>query len=482
MSAEPRVLARNTTQFTIALIAQKVISFLYFTYLARIFEPSAIGQYVFALSFTTIFSVLIDIGLGYVLTTEIAKDKSKAQEFWQNVIGFKLVAAVVVLVITWLTINALGYEGVAKELVYIASILMIIDSLVLSAYSLIRAFQNLWWESLGTILFQVVASSTGIILLQYTHDLRIIILALVVTGLVNLVYSWNRLSSFGIRLRPKLNWPVMKRLLVLAWPFGAALVLTRVYGYIDSVLLSLLSGDEAVGYYSVAYKITFAWQFIASAFAASLLPGFSQYIVTARDILPGIFSKSVHYLNLISLPLAGGFIVLAQPIISAVYPKYLSAVLPLQILMVSLVFLFLTFPVGSLLSAAARQKRNTGNLLITVIVTVVLNFLLIPSYQAVGAAIASLISTFVYFILGWVVIKQLIIVDYKLIAFNTLKILLATVGMVLFMWWGSGMMNLILVLVFGMLVYLALSLLLKTLSWAEIKNVKSLIFSRNDEK
>ena len=72
MLAEPAALVRNTSYFTLALVAQKVISFLYFTFLARLLGPEAIGKYIFALSLTTVFSVLLDLGLANVLTRQVA--------------------------------------------------------------------------------------------------------------------------------------------------------------------------------------------------------------------------------------------------------------------------------------------------------------------------------------------------------------------------------------------------------------------------
>jgi len=478
MSADAQVMARNTTHFTIALVAQKVISFLYFTYLARIFVPAEIGQYVFALSFTLIFSVLIDVGLGYVLTTEVAKDKSRAQEYWQNTIGFKLIAIAGTIIIAWVAINLMGYSGLTRELVYISFIIMVLDSFMLSAYSLIRAYQNLWWESLGTVLFQFIVAIAGFIITQFTRDLRFIILALVLAGLVNVTYSWNRLASFGIKLWPKFDSLVIKKLLILAWPFGVALLLTRLYGYSDTVLLSWLAGDAAVGYYSVAYKITFAWQFIASAFAASLLPGFSSYFAGDKSLLVSTFTKSVHYLNVISFPLAAGFFVLGPAVIRFIYPQYQAAILPLQILIFSLVFIFLTFPVGSLLSAGGRQKRNTLNLLITVVISVALNIMLIPQYQAVGAAVASLVSAVIYFILGWSVIHQLIQVSYKQIIFNVFRVGLSAICMGIIIKVLQPQLNLLLVIFIGMVSYGIFSLVLKSFSMAEIKNFKRLIFSR----
>ena len=51
-------IARNTSYLTLALILQKIISFTYFTLLARYVGPVSLGKYYFAISFTTILQFL----------------------------------------------------------------------------------------------------------------------------------------------------------------------------------------------------------------------------------------------------------------------------------------------------------------------------------------------------------------------------------------------------------------------------------------
>jgi O-antigen/teichoic acid export membrane protein len=55
-------IAKNTSYFTAALILQKVVSFSYFTILARNLIPEDLGKFYFAISFTTIFAIFIDLG------------------------------------------------------------------------------------------------------------------------------------------------------------------------------------------------------------------------------------------------------------------------------------------------------------------------------------------------------------------------------------------------------------------------------------
>ena len=60
-------IAKNTSYLTLALVFQKIISFTYFTLLARYIGPASLGKYYLALSFTTIFAIFIDLGFANVL-------------------------------------------------------------------------------------------------------------------------------------------------------------------------------------------------------------------------------------------------------------------------------------------------------------------------------------------------------------------------------------------------------------------------------
>ena len=73
-------IAKNTSYFTLALIVQKIISFSYFTIIARNLLPDDLGKYYFAISFTTIFAIFIDLGLSNVLMREVPKIKEKIKE------------------------------------------------------------------------------------------------------------------------------------------------------------------------------------------------------------------------------------------------------------------------------------------------------------------------------------------------------------------------------------------------------------------
>jgi O-antigen/teichoic acid export membrane protein len=204
--------------------------------------------------------------------------------------------------------------------------------------------------------------------------------------------------KFGIK--PSLQFdPALRRFLwQVTVPFALAGIFSRVYSYIDSIMLSKLVSETAVGFYGVAYKLAFAFQFLPMAFAAAIYPAMSGYYVSDRQRLNATFSSAMTYLLLLVTPIAFGISALAEPIIRLVYgPAFLGSVVPLQILILSLFFAFLYWPAGSLLNACDRQASNTKIMGLTMAVNIVLNAILVPRLEAIGAAIAAFIGNAVLF-------------------------------------------------------------------------------------
>lgn len=410
MSEKISNIAKNTSYFTFALILQKIISFSYFILIARALGPADLGKYYFAISFTTIFAIFIDFGLANVLTREVAKTKSMAQDLLNSVLAIKIPLTVLSLLSAIVLINLLGYSQIIKQLVYLSAICMILDSFTLTFFAVIRGFHNLLFESIASVIFQLIVLFLGLTILRLGLGLNWLMAALVTASVFNFFYSSTLIKrKWKLRLnwilffqfiRKKADLALIKLIIKITIPFGLFAVFQKIYLYLDTVLLSILSEDKEVGLYQIAFKIIFALQFLPMAFMASLYPAFASYWTHNKKQLAVTFERAINYLIIISLPISVGIIVLADKIILIFKSDYTAAVLPLQIIMASLFFIFLNFPIGSLLNACEKQKINTINMAIVLTASVILNIILIPKLQTVGAAITVVITNGLMFVLG----------------------------------------------------------------------------------
>ncbi len=472
-------IAKNTSYFTLALILQKVISFSYFIIIARGIGPENLGKYYFAISFTTIFAIFIDVGMTSVLIREIAKHKEKAVQYIQNTLGLKILLTVFSWLTVFILINLMGYPQITKDLVYLSSIAMVLDSFTLTFFGISRGFHNLKFESIGVVVYQLCALMLGVLALHLGMGLRWLMGAIVVASIINFLYSSSLATlKWKINLIPRFNFSLIKKITAMALPFALFGIFQRLYTYFDSILLSILAGDRYVGLYSVAFKITFALQFLPLAFVASLYPAMSAYYEHDNKKLGEIFERAMNYLIIISLPISAGIIILADQIILIFKSGYAGSILPLQIIIASLFFIFTSYPIGSLLNACNRQKVNSANMAIVLFVSIILNLILIPKFQAVGASITVLATNFLLLILGMIWVPSLIKYNYLAILKVLGKSLSAVVAMGVLLFYLKSEVNIFLLIPLGGAVYFGILYILKGFSKEDASSIiKS--FARN---
>ncbi|MFA6388962.1 MAG: flippase [Patescibacteria group bacterium] len=413
MPAKVANIAKNTSYFTVALVLQKVISFSYFIILARYLGPEDLGKYYFAISFTTIFSIIIDLGFAGVLIREVAKDNKTADKFLGSILAMKIPLTVVSFIMVGVLINALGYPDVTKFLVYVSMICMALDSFTLSFFSTIRGFHNLSYESVGSIIFQLLVIIIGAALVKMGLGLRWMFLPLIAASVFNFFYSMYLVGvKWKIKIAPVWDYQRIKYILGISIAFAMYGVLNRVYTFLDSVLLSLLAGDREVGLYQVAFKIIIALQFLPMAFAASLYPALSLYWLKNKSQLSVTFERAMNYLIIISIPISVGIIMIADKVVLVFKSGFSEAILPLQITIAQLLFTFVNFPIGSLLNACDRQKQNSYIMGAVALSSAALNIMLIPRLGAVGASITSSVCGVLQVALGMILVRK--IIDYRL--------------------------------------------------------------------
>jgi len=472
-----RTIAKNAVLMMIASAGQKVISFVYFTVIARSIGVEGTGKYFFALSFTTVFVVFVDLGFTNVLVREAAKAKEKIQEYFSVILGTKVILGLLTYVAAIATITLLDYPLETRSLVYLSAITMLFDSLHLTFYGVLRAIGELRYEAKSVMVSQFLTLLLGSIFLYLRLPLIYLILAFTVPSVLNALYAGSVLHfKHGISVVPVYNKKVFFHLAGIAVPFAIAAILARCYSYVDSLILSRLAGDAAVGLYSIPYKLTYAFQFIPLALIAALYPRFSEYFEHNKEKLAFLYQEGIKYLFLCVSPIAVGISVLAKDIIVQVYSAdYLPSVLPLQILMVGLVFSFISFPIGAFLNACNRQKTQTTIVAFVLAVNVALNLLLIPRYGIVGAASAALIGNILLTLFGYYVSQRVTVIAHGYLIKMIGQIGLSTIVMGIGVYYMKFFAHFTIAIVFGAVVYIAMLFLTKTITRSEISDIKALL-------
>lgn len=476
--------AKNTAYLVAAFVGQKLLSFVYFALAAKAVGVEGAGKYVIATSFTTIFSVFVDLGLSNVLVREVAKFPERASNLLANVLGVKAVLAAITVVVVQIASVAFGYEPEVRTMIAVASVVMVLDSIHLVFYAVMRGHQNLRYEAVGVVTGQIVTIAAGVTFFSLGLPLPFLIVALLCGSTWNVIWSSQALlRKFPVRVSFSLE-PVMVRFLRdTTVPFALAGIFSRIYSYADSVMLSKLATAADVGLYGVAYKLAFAFQFLPMSFAAAVYPAMSDYYVKDRAKLGRIFDESMKYLMYMVVPLAFGIAVLAEPVIRAVYGiKFMGAVVPLQILVFSLIFAFLYWPAGSLLNACDRQSKNTTIMGITMVANLALNAVLIPMFGSNGAAVSALIGNFILFALAVHFAGAVTPFQRKPLLVAAIKCFFAGSFMCLTLAMLRPHLNFVLLIPIGAVEYLAVLIATGAMSVAELRDLMNVFLRRGGKK
>jgi len=272
------------------------------------------------------------------------------------------------------------------------------------------------------------------------------------------------------------NKRLWKNIFIFTWPFALATIFTRIYSYLDSVLLKHFISDEAVGYYSAAYKIPFSLQFIPLAFSAAIYPAMSALFGKDNERLRNILNYSLFYLLLLVLPILVGIWALAPEIIISFYgAEYALSIAILRLLVLGLFFIFINYPLTTSISSIGEQKYNTLFIAITLLVNVVVNSILIPVIGPQGAAIAFLCSHGGLFIMSFLFIRKKLAFAAKIFVFNFIKVLSVSVAMGAVVLFLKSYIYWFLTIPVGGIVYVLLLLVLKVVTIKDFAKILTML-------
>lgn len=393
-------IAENAAWLVIANTAQKAVSFVAFTIIARLVGVEITGVYFFAVSITSIFVVFQDLGLTPVVIREMAADESRGRHVLGQALRLKFILIPVTVLATLAYAYFTGITGTTFLAIAMACYVMSADSIHLLWYGAIRGKRELRYEAAGMFVGQILTAIIGITAAYLGYGVMGLVFSLMVGSTWHVGWSISRALKLG--LYPQKGSASLQRLFIAALPFGLAGIFVKIYSYVDSIMLQRMHGSVDVGEYAVAYKLTYALQFLPLAFVAALYPGMASAAEKDRAALPEILKGSLRLMLIAAVPLSALLSSLAYIIVPTLYgQQFDGSIAPLMILPWVLIPIFLDFPIGSLLNATHRAGKKTFAMGITMVVNVIANALLIPTMGPAGAAWAGVISFIVLFALGW---------------------------------------------------------------------------------
>ena len=391
-----KTIARNTLVLLAGQVITVVSTYFYTIYTARYLGAEGFGTLSFAIAFTGISCLLADLGLSILTTREVSRNNLLADKYAGNVLAIKTILTIITLGFTAIVINILGYPAKTIMVVYLITLSTIFTSFTNTFNSIFQAFQKMEYISLGRILYSILMFA-GILIAIY-ENLDIISFALVYffVSLIYLGYSLYICIRKFLIPKIELDFQFWKKLLKESIPFWMTSVFIIIYFRMDMIMLSMMKGNEVVGWYAASYRLLDGLSVIPAVFMSVMFPVFSKCYIDSKNSLDLAFKKSLKFLIIIAIPIGIGTTILADDIIMLFYGnEYAPSAIALKILIWASVLSFISWTPATLLNSTNKQRSLMIFTSIGAILNMVLNCLLIPSLSYKGAGIATVITEFV---------------------------------------------------------------------------------------
>jgi O-antigen/teichoic acid export membrane protein len=358
--------------------------------MARYLGAEDLGILSFALSFTIIIGLIGDLGLSSLTTREVSRNHSLAPKYLGNILLIKILLAIVTFGVVAIVINALGYSEQTIKVVYIITLSNIVTNFTQMFNSIFQAFEKFEFQSLGVVLNSVLMTAGTFFAIYKKFDLTYFAFIYLIVNTVILVYSYFVCQKKFLVPSLNIDWVFWEQIISESIPFWLNSVFVIIYFKIDMVMLSMMIGDTAVGWYSASYRLIDALGFIPAVLMSTMYPVFSKFHISSRDSLEFAFKKSFKFLTIIAIPIGIGTTILAEKIIVLIYGvQYSSSVIALQILIWASVLSFINYTPATYLTSTNKQRTLMIFTFSGAILNIVLNFILIPQFSYSGAAIAT---------------------------------------------------------------------------------------------
>lgn len=174
-----------------------------------------------------------------------------------------------------------------------------------------------------------------------------------------------------------------------------------IYLKIDQVMLAEISGHAETGVYSVAVRLSEVWYFFATAFVSSIFP----LIMNAKKSNENVYYQKLQYCSdmlcwsaaLIAIVVS----CMSDFFIELVFGTEYSKSAPILVIHIwGAIFVFMRALISKWILAENLLKISLYSQGLGAVCNVILNYLLIPEFGGIGAAISTVVS---YIFSGWLI-------------------------------------------------------------------------------
>ncbi len=355
------------------------------------------GFYFSLLNFSFLFNIVLDLGITNFNNRNISQHRQLLSKHFSNIIVAKFLLAALYFIFSLLAAIILQYERRQIHLLLFLIFNQFLLSFILYLRSNLAGLHLFKTDSLISVLDRLLLIIIcSILLWSNWFDVKFKIEYLVYSQ--TFAYLSTACITFFIVLAKseflKLRFDKTFLIVIIkkSFPFALLSLLQMFYSRIDSVMLEriLTDGKTQAGIYAQSFRILDAVSMFSFLFASLLLPIFSKML---KDKSPVNQLTEFAFLLLIipALIFAISTSFYSKEIMNILYHHHIQESARIyQILILGFVCISSSYIFGTLLTANGNMRALNIMATAGFGINILLNFVLIPYYQAYGAALASI--------------------------------------------------------------------------------------------
>lgn len=396
----------------IRILSSTLVGVFTMPYINNVLGPASLGKVEYVNSIISYFILFSALGIPMYGIRQVARSRNDANELSKN-----LIELLVILLFTSIISYAVLFSIILNLEIfssYVDLIILMSSMILLNNLGAEWFFQGIEDQAYITIRYLIVRIITVILLfllVKNADDFYLYGFIVVMNFCGSNFLNFYNLRKYIKVEHLKIENLNLKRHIKPAFTIFLASISVSLYLQIDTFFLGILAGDKYVGYYSVSSKlIRYVIGFITSL-GAVMLPRITSTLNSDRESYENYMVKSLKFLIILSMPFVGYFYLFANEIVFYMAGNsYNASVLTMQILSPTCFLVGIAYFLGFLvLYPLNKEKLYTYSIMISAVLSIVLNYFLIKKFQHNGAAITQLFSELV-----GVIIMLFFIIKHKL--------------------------------------------------------------------
>ncbi len=442
----PDLLRRSKSVF-IHTTFSNILNLVMNVVLARSLGPAFYGIYTVAIGISRLFSRISLLGMQDAIIRFVPLEDMENEEKYNLKRGVILSNTLLIAVPTLLIIGfALSYfsqelavkvfnKEELKVALFWGGILLPVNGLIIYANSFLRAKEQFDLYTVLSLTLRSVLAFVAIgLVLAMTKKVGFVLFAYVFSGAIVILLIAHNLHrrSFFYGLHINFSFRIVKTILRFSMPSLFIAFSFSILSNIDKIMLAKFVSTREVGIYSAASRLVMQTGIIMASFNVAFMPRISPlYELGKTNLLNFEYRNITRWSLSMVLPVLLFFFFFAREAMLVFGKNYLIGTSIIQVMVLGILAKTIVGPTYRLLQMSGKQDLAFVNSILLIFLNVILNYFLIRSIGAIGAAIATSTSLFLINFLELIEVRILL----KLWPFDTkfFKIFLAlAIGVVFY--------------------------------------------------